>query len=226
MRKLSGFSRRALLLLFSLCLFTLFNLFLLRPAFAQALNSADTQLFLWLNEWHRPFMGTILYIAGRIWFGLLIFVGPAVLFIRAYGRPGIRITVFAAMLVVVTFLASDDLVKPLFKRLAPSHQPALLHRVLLTKEGTGETYSFVSARAATVFAMTLFVWLMTDREEKWVKSLLLVYALLVAYSRVYSGLHYPGDIAGSMAFGGVLALLAYRLYFFIEQNLGRASRAL
>lgn len=85
-----------------------------------------------------------------------------------------------------------------------------MERVHTVNGYNGGKFGFVSSHAANSFAIALFVGLLLNRRRsKWTITVLLLWALTVSYSRIYLGVHYPGDILG----GAVLGLSeSYLLY--------------
>ena len=127
------------------------------------------------NIWAIPILGIILYLAIK------------------GGRRG-QITVI--ILIIACGLAdytSASILKPFFGRLRPSHEMIEGIRVLM---GKGGKYGFVSSHAANIFAAAVVFGYFYPKR----KQVYFFIATLVAFSRVYVGVHYPGDII----FGGLL----------------------
>lgn len=64
-------------------------------------------------------------------------------------------------------------------------------------------YGFPSDHATAVGAIAAGLWLV----NKWLGGIATLLALILAFSRVYIGVHYPGDVAGGLALGAVVAVL-------------------
>lgn len=108
---------------------------------------------------------------------------------------------WTVLLLLVALAASDGsagLLKKAFARARPCH--ALEGIRLLV--GCGSSYSFPSAHATNIFAAMV---LLTERYRRYAPAFLFV-AVLVAYSRVYVGVHYPSDIVAGAILGTLIAL--------------------
>ena len=123
---------------------------------------------------------------------LPILAGIIILMIRG-GRRG---KICSAVLIVAIILAdytSAQILKPYFARLRPSHELIDGIRLLVPKGGR---YGFVSSHAANMYASATILGYFYPRYKK----VFFTTALMVAFSRVYVGVHYPADIL----FGGLL----------------------
>jgi undecaprenyl-diphosphatase len=90
--------------------------------------------------------------------------------------------------------------KPFFARLRPSREPSLEGLVHLVNGYTGGKYGFASSHAANTFATAFFFWLLFKDRYRWV-WVLFVWAVVMTYTRIYLGAHYPGDILVGMLIG-------------------------
>ena len=74
-------------------------------------------------------------------------------------------------------------------------------------------YGFFSSHASNSFALSCFLIFITWRKWKRVHAILFLYAVLVSYSRIYLGVHYPGDVITGMLFGVLLSYIFARLFY-------------
>lgn len=118
-----------------------------------------------------------------------------------------------ALLLFVTDRVSSGLIKPYFHRLRPTHDPSLASLVDVCRGYRGGLFGFFSSHAANTFGLCTFVSLVL-RDRRCTVTLVL-WAMLASYSRLYLGVHYPGDILCGMAFGIVAGLVLYQLYVFL-----------
>ncbi|MCF7803835.1 MAG: phosphatase PAP2 family protein [Candidatus Marinimicrobia bacterium] len=141
-----------------------------------------------------------------IWFGLLIFGGKR-------GR------IAAVVLLIATGLAdavAAQIIKPVVERSRPCHEMDTL-RLLVN---CGGRYGFVSNHAANMFAsMTVLAFFY--RKIRWY---LWSFAAVVAFSRVYVGVHYPGDIFFGGLFGFGMAYLFIGLLILINNGQRKRER--
>jgi len=161
----------------------------------------DNQLFLFLNGLHSPFWDPVMVFAsGKLtWLPLYLLL---IYFIaRKYQWNSIWWLVAITLVIVATDQISVGLFKNVFQRLRPCHTPELQSYINLVGRCGGQ-YGFVSSHAANTFGVAVFLSLLFSK--KWVTYSLLIWAAFVSYSRIYLGVHFPGDvICGAILGAGI-----------------------
>lgn len=182
----------------------------------ETLNALDIKLFLFLNSHHNAFFDPIMYWASNkfIWTPFYLFI--AILIVMAYKKRSILIFICIAILITISDQLSSEVIKPIVKRLRPSHNPAIEHLVHLSKAGPGGLYGFVSGHATNSFALLVFLTVILPKRFNWLKWILCFWALLICYSRVYVGVHYPGDITGGILLGSIVGFAVGSFYKWIR----------
>ncbi len=177
----------------------------------------DEALFLFLNELNTTWLDPIMFfISGKlewIWLYVLIIVR----LIYKHKKAGLIALVVLILSVSLNDYITSGLMKPYFERIRPSHDPSLAGMVHILNNYKGGLYSFASSHASNAFALATFLWLIFRRKEKWVVYMF-VWAAVVAYSRIYLGVHYPGDIIVGASVGAIVANILYRLYNILAQR--------
>ena len=104
-------------------------------------------------------------------------------------------------LIVVSDQVASSILNPWAMRLRPSHQPALQDMLHYINNYRGGTYGFVSPHSFNMFSLASYLSLTVRAKIKWRPYVLFPWALFVAYSRVYLGVHYPSDVIVPMILG-------------------------
>ena len=186
------------------------------------LNHIDTQLFLFFNSFHNKSWDWIMWhISGKPeWLPLYLFL--IFVIIRKYRKQSIWLLLSIAVLVTLSDTISAKIIKELVARPRPSHNPDIANMIHLVKNHHGGLYGFVSNHAANTFALATYLAL--NFKNKWASAALLFWASLVSYSRIYIGVHYPGDIVGGAILGILLAIIIYKLYqLFYRQKITKTE---
>ena len=177
----------------------------------------DSQLLLLLNGSDSVFLDNCFLIVTRTatWLPLLGVLLLIILFnsMRLVSRGVLLFVLFAvafSLVILVCDQTASTICKPLFTRLRPSHEPALLGLVDLVDGRRGGTFGFFSSHAANSFGVATFSALVLRHRLAGVT--LFLWAALTSYSRIYLGFHYPGDILVGLLFGILVGFLFHYLF--------------
>jgi undecaprenyl-diphosphatase len=176
----------------------------------ERLNQIDTQLFLFFNGLHsETFDGIMVWVSGKVtWWPFYLMLLAYLVWTRRLQV--IPLILFIALCITLADQSSVHLFKEVFERLRPCHEPALEGMVHLVNGRCGGMYGFVSSHAANSFGVATLLLLVVRR--RWFTIVILSWALLVGYSRIYLGVHYPGDIIGGAILGMICGYLVYLLF--------------
>lgn len=187
----------------------------------EKLNELDTQLFLFLNSKHNSFFDPIMYWASDKLFWIPFYLIIVIILIKEYKKKSITILISIALLITLCDQIASHLIKNLVKRLRPSHNPVLEGLIHLSKAGPGGQYGFVSSHSANAFGLATFLILLLPKKFNPLKWILGFWAVLVAYSRIYNGVHYPGDVIAAGFIGMLLAVIIYKILktYFLKNEI-------
>jgi len=142
------------------------------------------------------------------WIWLPAYAGLAFWLVWRFGWNGVLVALGCGLVLVATDQLSSGLLKPLVGRLRPSHNPEVLPLLHIVDDIRGSRFGFVSSHAANSFGFSTFIALMVGRGRRWVAPVFFLWAFAVSYSRIYLGVHYPGDILCGALLGVGIAYLA------------------
>ena len=128
-----------------------------------------------------------------------------------------QILISIIVLITVSDQLASGILKPWVERLRPCYDPELKSTIQLLK-GCGGQYGFALSHSSNSFAIAIFTWLLL-RDKKPLIWLLIIWASVVAYSRVYLGVHYLGDILA----GAIIGIGAGYFVYFILKILNRSK---
>ena len=111
---------------------------------------------------------------------------------------------------------SSGICKPFFARFRPTQDPDLMYMIDIVNDYRGGRFGFTSSHAANTFSVAVFVSLLM---RSWSLSItMILWAALNAYSRIYLGVHYPGDILFGTLTGIGVGVLVYILYHLLKNK--------
>ncbi len=105
---------------------------------------------------------------------------------------------------------ADFIMKPMVGRFRPSQDPLLKYAVDVVNGTRGTLYGFFSAHASNTFCIAVFFSLLV-RNSKFVTAMI-AWSLVNCWTRMYLGLHYPGDILAGLLWGGMVGAFVYFVY--------------
>lgn len=175
----------------------------------EELLKVDSDLFIYLNalgsETWDPFWLAVTKI--KWWIPFYVFLLWIV-----QRKLGWKQTVIVILFIAVLITLTDqtvNLVKNHFQRPRPCSDEGICHLIRAVK--TSKSFSFFSGHAANSMANATFLFLILRRHYRMV-GFIFLWPLVFAYSRIYLGLHYPGDILTGYVFGILAGWGFYRLY--------------
>ena len=176
-----------------------------------SLSALDSQLTVAMNSLHNAYFDQFMYLFSNKWIWVPMY---ATILIILYKRYNIKAAVLFLVAIALTITITDQLcasiIRPIFERMRPANPDEPLSQVIHVVNGyRGGPYGFPSCHAANSFALASFLALMRRR---WLfGGVVFLWAALNAYSRLYLGVHFAGDLVvgaviGSMVGFGLFAI--------------------
>lgn len=175
------------------------------------MEAVDSRLFLFLNGQHAGWLDTVMVSITEMWPWIPIYILLAYLVIKQYGRKSLWIFLAVGLVILCSDQLSAHVCKPLFHRLRPCFNPEFEGMVHLPKGLPGGRYGFVSSHAANTFAVATFLTAALRKGYRSIGWWLFAWALISSYSRIYTGVHYPGDVLAGAVLGILVGLIIWKL---------------
>ena len=182
------------------------------------MEALDQDILFLINGANFPFLDNLMsLISGKLtWLPLYL-----ILLYEFYRRMKFSKHFLAFLITVgLTFFLTDfccsHLIRPIFMRLRPVCIDNPIHTMVHAVEGyrAGESYGFPSCHASNTFGLATLVWLYL--RERWTTIAMFSWAIIMCYSRVYLGVHYPGDVICGALLGLVIGAIMFAISIAIQ----------
>ena len=181
------------------------------------LKELDNGLFIALNGSESAYWDGFMWLVTKTqtWLPLLL----VLLYVVMKNCDVRRILLVVAGLALCILLAdrlSSGLIKPMVMRWRPTHDATFLHTIDTVFGYTGGRYGFVSSHAANTFSAFIFLTLLL--RSRLMGICLFCWACISSYSRIYLGVHFPGDILCGALLGLLVGSLVYLVFDYVSSR--------
>lgn len=180
------------------------------------LDSLDKQILLYLNGMHCGFFDVLMWWVSKTATWTLMLVVLMYILFKNNWRQAILVIVGIALVITLADQISSGLIKEVVARLRPTHDPEIGSLVHVVNGYRGGQFGFVSSHAANTMGVAMFMSLLFSRYA--VTWSFFLWAAIVAYSRIYLGVHYLGDILGGTCVGIVSGTVVFVIYKYVIRH--------
>lgn len=159
----------------------------------EELIEIDKKILIFLNGFHTPMLDPVMLLITKTFFWIPLYLFLIFLLFKNYRKETWFILIGAAITILLCDQITSTLMKPFFARLRPSQDPTMQPLLHFVDGYRGGLYGFASGHAANTAGVALFVWLTMRSTYTWIWTIF-IWAILMTYTRIYLGVHYPGDI--------------------------------
>jgi undecaprenyl-diphosphatase len=177
----------------------------------------DKELFFFLNDLHTSWLDTPMMLFSNTLTWTPLYILLIYLIVKDFPNEWWIILLGIAASILLSDQITSSLMKPFFERLRPSRDPALEGLVHYVDDYRGGLYGFASSHAANTFGTATFLFFLFHKKRKGI-FILFFWAALVTYTRIYLGVHYPGDIIVGGIAGAICATFCYYLTNYLKNR--------
>jgi undecaprenyl-diphosphatase len=188
----------------------------------EQLDTWDRQAIIFLNGFHADALDQVVYYVTKTEFWFPLYAWLLFLIFRDYKKQGWFVLAGAAVCILLADRITAGLMKPFFERLRPSHDPELEGILHLVNGYRGGLYGFASSHAANTMAISLYLVMLFRHRYRYIVWMF-GWAGLMCYTRIYLGVHYPGDILTGIVVGLLCGFAAFRFHQWLTKRYGQAA---
>ena len=180
---------------------------------SQWLVEGDSSILLAVNGMHSSYFDTFMWLCSRKFEWIPFYLSILYVLFRNFNwRVVLYSLVAMGVVLLLTDAVSSHFIRPVVARLRPSNlENPISEMIHIVDNHRGGRYGFPSSHASNSWGLVFFVGLLLRRRV--LTTFLACWALLLCYSRLYLGVHYPGDLLAGMLLGAVVASLVYYVFW-------------
>ncbi|MDB5221453.1 MAG: phosphatase family protein [Chitinophagaceae bacterium] len=179
----------------------------------EKIKGIDYKLFSKINgEWHNSFFDAFFPFTREAFFWAPFYFFLVLFITVNFKRYGWLWVLFLVLNVALSDYVNSSLVKEIFFRLRPCHDPAIADHIRFLVRYCPGSSGFTSSHAANHFAAAMFIFVtLKQKVSKW-WALIFLWAFIPCYAQIYVGVHFPADIIGGIFVGLILGYLMGYLF--------------
>lgn len=184
--------------------------------FFESLIAWDKELLLNINSHHNAWMDLFMIHITDTLIWAPLYVMFLFFLIKNKKSGSILLILILALLITFTDQIASGVFKPLIHRFRPTHDPELSNLIHVVQGYKGGKYGFFSSHAANIFAFASFSMLLL--RNTYYSIAIISWALLISYSRIYLGVHFPLDILTGIVFGFASGIGFYKIHHLFDRS--------
>ena len=188
------------------------------------LRHCDRDLFLLINSHHNETFDWIMWQVSLPLTSIPVYLFILYYLFKKYPRKLVwyaLLTIF--MSIGISNFISSEILKPIIHRLRPSHVPELQSNIHLVRNYAGGMFGFASSHAANMMAIAVCTFLLIAKRS--LSIFIILWAIIVSYSRIYLGVHFPGDVIAGLGIGAGVSIFFITLFKIHEKRAYRKTIA-
>ena len=178
----------------------------------QAIIDLDKELLLWFNGSQSLYLDSLVRTLTNGWTWLPLYLSLCFVVIKNNdtAQKILFVIACAGLCILIAGAVDDEIVKPTVARWRPTHDPQIGILVDIVDGYRGGRYGFFSAHASNTFSLTIFFWWLM--RSRLLTSAMALWSLTNCWTRLYLGVHYPGDILVGLCWGFICGSVAFLVY--------------
>ena len=188
-------------------------------------HDLDQNLFIFLNQAHSAPLDSIMYAIPNLMFWIPLIMLCIFTFMdykpdRSKRHRTIKIIMLFSLIFFQLILCEyilPYLIEPMAFTVRPAFNPDITGSVSFRNFVFPNRVVIISSQICTAAAIAAFLIIFSNT-FRWLKSILILWILLLCYNRIYIGAQYPSTLLLSISLGAVVGILAYRYYSYLKNS--------
>jgi undecaprenyl-diphosphatase len=184
----------------------------------ETLEHIDRYIFLAINGANSSFLDILFWQISEGWVLLPLWVFIVWYLVKQKGLKFLLITLLFSAFVILFCDQSSNMVKHAVERYRPTHNLEIKEQIHILNDYRGGQFGFFSSHAANAMGMAVFLFLIMTGLGARQRCFIFLWPLVVGYSRIYLGVHYPSDILFGLLDGLLWGIVFFKAFQFFNRK--------
>ena len=182
----------------------------------EILTNIDNQAMDLLNGANTPYLTAFMQLyTGKIIWAVMYATIAALLFANLKLKTALLALIAIALVIVFADQIVASVIRPIVERPRPNNPASPVYDIVFkTRDSSG--YGFPSCHGANTFGLAFIIAYIF--KNRWLTTFFLLWAVINSYTRIYLGLHFPGDILAGAFIGWIGAFIMYKLLQYVTKG--------
>lgn len=184
----------------------------------ETLENIDRYLALAINGAHHPVLDIVFWQISAGWVFVPLWALIIWYLLKQRGLKFLLTVLLCSAFVILFCDQSANMVKHATERYRPSHNLEIQSQIHIVNDYRGGQFGFFSSHAANATGMAVFLFLILASLGNKQRCFIFIWPLLVGYSRIYLGVHYPIDIMCGVIDGLLWGLVFFKVFQYLVKK--------
>lgn len=181
----------------------------------ETLEHIDRTILLAINNANHPVMDVVFWQASAGWIFFPVWALVIWYLFKQKGIKYLAATLLCAGFIILFCDQTTNMVKHSVKRYRPTHNLEIKDQIHIVNDYRGGQYGFFSAHASNNTGLAFFLFLVLTQLKNRFRYLIFLLPLIIEYSRMYLGVHYPSDIFFGTLNGILWGIIFYKVFQYL-----------